>query len=113
MEMKTVWISWNCVKFHKILSQTDAKKQTKKLYSYKKYKLSRSVWIGQDSSNRWHFAVPIYSDGFGQLSWQAHKNRNANQFADILPTWKNDGFNQQTSIDVKLYTTCVHWLFFC
>ena len=29
------------------------------------YNLGRSLYIGQESSNRWRFAVPIFREGFG------------------------------------------------
>ena len=40
--------------------------EKQKVLFLKKYDLSRSLQIGQDSSNRWRFAVPIFSDGFGR-----------------------------------------------
>ena len=49
--------------------QTDAKSfsflssKTKEFY-YKKHHLGRSLLIGQESSNRWRFAIPIFSKGF-------------------------------------------------
>ena len=36
------------------------------------YNLNRSLYIGQESSNRWRFAVPIFREGFGlflELFW--------------------------------------------
>ena len=30
----------------------------------KKYNLGHSLYIGQESSNRWRFAVPIFSEDF-------------------------------------------------
>ena len=38
--------------------------KNKKVLFLKKYDLGRSVLIGQESSNRWRFAVPILIEGF-------------------------------------------------
>ena len=38
--------------------------EKQKSFIPKKYDLSCSLKIGQDSSNWWRFAVPIISDGF-------------------------------------------------
>ena len=38
----------------------------------KKYNLGRTLYIGQESSNRWRFAVPIFREGFGLAIPQAH-----------------------------------------
>ena len=56
----------------KFLFQTNAEnfsfnlEKQKSFIPEKKYDLGRSLEIGQESSNRWRFAVPIFREGFGQ-----------------------------------------------
>ena len=38
--------------------------EKRKFYSQKIYNLGCSLYIGQESSNRWRFAVPIFQEGF-------------------------------------------------
>ena len=43
--------------------------EKKKVLFLKKYDLGRSSIIGQESSKRWRFAVPIFSKGFANYEW--------------------------------------------
>ena len=56
-----VEILWGFTKF---FSKEMLNLENQKVLFLKRYELSRSLKIGQDSSNRWRFAVPIFSNGF-------------------------------------------------
>ena len=42
----------------------------KKVLFLNKYNLGRSLKVGQESSNRWRFAVQIFSEGFAWVDLQ-------------------------------------------
>ena len=43
--------------------------EKQKSFTQKKYDLGCSLYIGQESSNIWRFAVPIFREGFGRSSF--------------------------------------------
>ena len=70
MQIKIFWMSWNFARIHKIFNQRDAESFSflswkKSFIPKKKSNLGRSLYLGQESSNRWRFAVPIFREGFG------------------------------------------------
>ena len=67
--------------------------KNKKVLSLKKYDLSRSLYIDQDSSNRWRFAVPIFKEDFGSdiprifMTRRPLFKRHSIQNSDSEPGW--------------------------
>ena len=62
-------MSWNFVRCHEILFITDA--ESFSVLSWKSF-IPNKCNLGQDSSNRWRFAVPIFSNSF---VWNQVKSR--------------------------------------
>ena len=65
-----VWLSeilWGFTKFFfkQMLKISAFYLEKQNSFIPKKYNLGRSLYIGQESSNRWCFAVPNFSEGFG------------------------------------------------
>ena len=59
MKIKIVWMSWNFF-FTQMLKVSAFYLEKRKSFIPKTYNL------GQESSNRWRFAVPIFREGFGK-----------------------------------------------
>jgi hypothetical protein len=55
-----------------------------------KYDLGRSLYIGQESSNRWRFAVQIFREGFGNFVFQILHLHNLFQLSGLLFSLANE-----------------------
>ena len=100
-ELKFCEVSQNCFSKRCWKFQPSILKNKKVLF-LKKYDLSRSLWIGQDSSNRWYFTVPIFSDGFGWQKYNFPKFQNK--------TVKNPFTNVNVKIHVARFGDFYMWL---
>ena len=104
-ELKFCEVSWNLFSNRCWNFQLSILKNKKVLF-LKNYNLGHSFYIGQESFNRWRFAVPIFREGF-----TVNKQKSVNSVVEFWGQRSTGSrFLLNNGFIKKIFLLDLHWL---